>query len=60
MCKLQTRKDIQLDLLRKLNELSEEANVSYALHKQAAILAYKNESINEMESLDVIMCQGDA
>ncbi|MBE6511748.1 MAG: hypothetical protein E7Z75_01165 [Methanobrevibacter olleyae] len=57
---MQTRKDIQLDLLRKLNELSEEANVSYALHKQAAILAYKNESINEMESLDVIMCQGDA
>ena len=57
---MQTRKEIQLDLLHKFNELSEKANVIYALHKQAAILAYKNEPIQEMESLDVMMCQGDA
>ena len=55
-----SRKEIQLDLLRKLNELCEEANVKYALHDRAAILAYKGEPINHIASMKVMMCQGDA
>lgn len=55
-----TRREIQLDLLRKLNELCEKANVNYVLHGQAAFLAYRNEPIDDLNSLEVMMCQGDA
>ena len=56
-----TRRDIQLDLLRKLDELCKKANVKYVLHGQGAFLAYKEESIEDyMSSLDVLMCQSDA
>ena len=56
-----TRRDIQLDLLQKLDELCKKANVKYVLHGQGAFLAYKGESIDDyMSSLDVLMCQGDA
>ena len=55
-----TRKEIQLELLQKLNELCEKANVKYALHSQAAFLAYKDEELKEMETFEVMMCQGDA
>lgn len=56
-----TRRDIQLDLLRKLDELCEKANVKYVLHGQGAFLAYNEESIDDyMSSLDVLMCQSDA
>lgn len=55
-----TRKEIQLDLLRKFNELCEEVNVKYALHDQAAVLAYRGEPIDYIDSLKVMMCQGDA
>lgn len=55
-----TRRDIQLDLLRKLDELCEKANVKYVLHGQAALLAYAEEPIDYMSSLEVMMCQGDA
>ena len=57
---MMTRKEIQLNLLKKLDELCEKANVKYALHGQAAVLAYKGEDIDFMESLKVMMCQGDA
>ncbi|WP_406535723.1 hypothetical protein [Methanobrevibacter sp.] len=55
-----TRKEIQMDLLNKLNELCDKANVKYALHSQAAYLAYFDEPIEFIESFEVIMCQGDA
>ena len=56
-----TRRDIQRDLLRKLDELCKKAGVKYVLHGQGAILAYKGESIEDyMSSLDVLMCQSDA
>lgn len=55
-----TRKEIQLNLLQKLNELCEKANVKYALHSQAAFLAYTGEELKEMETFEVMMCQGDA
>ena len=56
-----TRRNIQLDLLQKLDELCKKANVRYVLHGQGAFLAYKGESIDDyMSSLDVLMCQGDA
>ena len=55
-----SRKEIQLDLLRKFNELCQEANVKYALHDQAAVLAYRDEPIDYIDSLKVMMCQGDA
>lgn len=55
-----TRKEIQIDLLNKLNELCDKANVKYALHGQSAYLAYFNEPIEFIESFEVIMCQGDA
>lgn len=55
-----SREDIQLDLLSKLNELCEKANVKYVLHGQAAFLAYRNESFENLNSLEVMMCQGDA
>ena len=55
-----TRKEIQIDLLNKLNELCDKANVKYALHSQAAYLAYLNKPIDFIESFEVMMCQGDA
>ena len=55
-----TKKDIQLKLLRKFNELCDEANVKYALHGQGALLAYQNEPIDRLKELEVMMCQGDA
>ncbi|WP_458456663.1 hypothetical protein [Methanobrevibacter sp.] len=55
-----TRRDIQLDLLRKLNELCDKANVKYVLHSQAAFTAYFEEPIDYMNSFEILMCQGDA
>ena len=55
-----TRRDIQLDLLRKLNELCDKANVKYVLHSQAAFLAYNEEPIDYMNFFEILMCQGDA
>lgn len=55
-----TEKDIRLKLLRKLNELCDKANVKYALHGQAALLAYREEPIDDLKELEVMMCQGDA
>lgn len=55
-----TRSEVQLDLLQKLNELCEKANVKYVLHGQAAYLAYFNQPFNQVKSLEVLMCQGDA
>lgn len=55
-----TRTDIQLDLLSKLNELCEKANVKYVLHGHGAVLAYTNQPFEEINSLEVLMCQGDA
>ena len=56
-----TRRDIQRDLLRKLDELCKKAGVKYVLHGQGAFLAFKGESIEDyMSSLDVLMCQSDA
>ncbi|MBE6507833.1 MAG: hypothetical protein E7Z77_00310 [Methanobrevibacter sp.] len=55
-----TRRDIQLDLLQKLNELCQKANVKYVLHGQSAFLAYKEEPIDYMGSFEILMCQSDA
>ncbi|WP_406536011.1 hypothetical protein [Methanobrevibacter sp.] len=55
-----SRKDIQLDLLNKFNELCSKANVKYVLHGQGALLAYTGDEIDNIESLEVMMCQGDA
>lgn len=55
-----TRSDVQRDLLQKLNELCKKANVNYVLHAHAAFLAYNNQPIDQMNSLEVLMCQGDA
>ena len=55
-----TRNDVQRDLLQKFTELSKKANVNYVLHAQAAFLAYNNQPINQINSLEVLMCQGDA
>ncbi len=55
-----TRRDIQLDLLQKLNELCDKANVKYVLHGQSAFLAYNEEPIDYIDSFEVLMCQSDA
>lgn len=55
-----TRKEVQLKLLQKLNELCNIANVKYVLHGHAAFLGYYNKSFEEVNSLEVLMCQGDA
>ena len=55
-----TREEIQIDLLTKLNELCDKANVKYVLHDQAAFLAYNDEPIDSIASIEVLMCQGDA
>ena len=55
-----TREEIQIDLLTKLNELCDKANVKYVLHDQAAFLAYNDEPIDSVASIEVLMCQGDA
>lgn len=57
-----TRRDIQINLLHKLNELCDKANVKYVLHGHGAFLAYSEEEIptEKLDSLEVLMCQGDA
>ncbi len=55
-----TRREIQIKLLRKLNELCEKADVKYVLHGHGAFLAYFGEPIENLASLEVMMCQGDA
>ena len=55
-----TRNDVQHALLQKLNELCKKANVKYVLHGNAAFLAYHNQPINQINSFEVLMCQGDA
>ena len=45
-----TREEIQIDLLTKLNELCDKANVKYVLHDQAAFLAYNDEPIDSVAS----------
>lgn len=55
-----TRTDVQRDLLQKFDELCKKANVKYVLHAHAAFLAYYNEPIDQLNSLEVLMCQGDA
>ena len=55
-----TRNDVQRDLLQKFSELCMKANVNYVLHAHAAFLAYANQPINQINSLEVLMCQGDA
>lgn len=54
------RKDIQFKLLQKFVELCRKADVKYALHGHVAYQAYREEEFNELRSLEVIMCQGDA
>ena len=55
-----SRNDIHRDLLQKFDELCRKANVKYALHGRAAFLAYFNEPIHQVNSMEVLMCQGDA
>ena len=51
-----TRREIQIKLLRKLNELCEKADVKYVLHGHGAFLAYFGEPIENLASLEVMMC----
>lgn len=55
-----TREEVQRDLLQKFDDLCKKANVKYVLHGHAAFLAYYGEPINQMNSFEVLMCQGDA
>ena len=55
-----TKNDIQRDLLQKFDELCKKANVKYVLHGHAAFLAYNNQPFEEINTLEVLMCQGDA
>ena len=55
-----TRNDVQRDLLQKFDDLCRKANVKYVLHGHAAFLAYFEKPINQVNSLEVLMCQGDA
>lgn len=55
-----TRNDVHRDLLQKLDELCRKANVKYVLHARAAFLAHDNKPIDEINSFEVLMCQGDA
>ncbi len=55
-----TMTDVQLDLLQKLNELCQKADVKYVLHGHAAFLAYSHQPFDYINSIEVLMCQGDA
>ena len=55
-----TEKDIEMKLLRKFNELCDKANVKYVLHGQAALLAYRQDPMDDILQMEVMMCQGDA
>ena len=55
-----TKTDIQRDLLQKLDELCKKANVKYVLHGHAAFLAYNHQPFEGINTLEALMCQGDA
>lgn len=55
-----TRREMQRNLLQKFYELCKKANVKYVLHGHVALLAYFNKPIKDVNSLEVLMCQGDA